>query len=121
MSNSRSKKITMKDVATYFYDNSGIKYDSHIFKVTIAQIKTLTKRGYTLERIKEVMEYIFKHLPPKGIYSFGYVLTVIEDIDKILSDIENQPIATIPTDIKIIGNKKKINNVKVNYDESLFK
>lgn len=117
-----AKKLTMKDVATYFYDKSGIKYDSHIFKVTIAQIKSLTGKGYNLEQIKEVTEYALNHQPPKGIYSFGYIMTVMEDVLKILSDIETQPIATLPVDdIKKIGNQSKIRNVKVSYDESLFR
>lgn len=117
-----SKKITMKDVATFFYDESGIKYDSHIFKVTIAQIKSLTKRGYTLEQIKEVSEYVLKHQPPKGIYSFGYIMMVMDDVLKILSNIENQVVATLPKgEIKKTGNQNKVNKVKANYDESLFR
>ena len=117
----KTKKLTMKDVVTYFYDNSGIKYDSHIFKVTVAQVKSLTGKGYTLEQIKEVIDYAIKHQPHKGIYSFGYIITVIEDISKILSDIETQPIAKLPNEIKTTGNKDKMRSVKVNYDESLFR
>ena len=117
-----SKKLTMKDVATYFYDESCIKYDSHIFKVTIAQIKTLTNRGYTLEQIKEVTRYALKHQPPKGIYSFGYIMMAMEDVLKTISDIENQPIATLPVEeIKKTGNQSKMKSIEVNYDESLFR
>lgn len=113
----------MKDLVTYFYQEFGIEYDAKSFKICIAQIKTLmNKKNYSIEQIKETIDYVSRHKPANGVYSFGYIITVIDDVQNILSEIENQPIATIPIkEIKTTGNKSKVTTVKTRYDESLFR
>lgn len=120
-SNSDIKNV--REMVIYFCDKSGVKYDNHSFVIAISQVKSLVKKGYSFEDIKETIDYAVKNSPPKGIYSFGYITTVIDDIQNKLKDLENQPTLEKISikDIKTTGNKNKMRKNKLNYDESLFK
>lgn len=106
----------------YFYDKIGVKCDSHSFVITISQVKSLIKKGYTFDEIKETIDYAIKNQPPKGIYSFGYITTVIEDVQKLFKELETQKTLDKITinDIKTTGNKNKIKKTTLNYDKNLF-
>lgn len=75
-----------KDVALYFIDVTAGNYDPDKIARTIKQVKVLMERGYTKEEIIAVIDYIIDR--KAGIYSFGYILSAIEDVMAKLREME---------------------------------
>lgn len=113
--------MNMKEIATHFFNLNEIKYDSNSFKIITKQMKTLMNKGYTLEQIYETINYVNKHYTVK-LYSFGFILVVIDEVQEKLSKLENQPTTAKITveDIKTSNNKNKMTFMEQKFDKDLF-
>lgn len=66
-----------KDVALYFLEESTVQEPTpYIIGKTIKQVKDLMEKGYTKQDIMDVIDYLVAH--GKKMYSFGYILTMME-------------------------------------------
>lgn len=112
----------IQDVVKHFYGKFNLPCDRKTAIITVNQIKTLNKRGYTNEQIVETIDYIIKHPPKRGVFSFGYICTTIDEIQSLLKELENQTILKVDkSKIKTKGNKAKMTQAKIMFDTSLFK
>ena len=114
--------MSIQDVVKHFYGKLDLPCDKKTAIITVNQIKTLNKRGYTNEKIIETIDYIVKHPPKRGVFSFGYVCTTIDEIQELLKELENQNTLKVDKDkLKTKGNKAKMTKAKVMFDTNLFK
>jgi len=68
-----------KSIALHFVETTTQKATRQIMSKTILQAKSLLEAGYTLEEIKEVIDFVVnvKHV---NMYSLGYVGASINDV-----------------------------------------
>ena len=74
-----------KDVAIYFMEQTNKTLTSKEVSKTIGQVKTLMLKGYTKTQIIDTIDYVIA-LTSITMYSFGYVVAVIDDTLKRIAD-----------------------------------
>lgn len=70
---------TAKDIALYFFLATDVRYTSSMIAKTINQVKALLEAGYTLQEIKDSIDYIVTKTSIQ-MYSLGYLSTSINSI-----------------------------------------
>ena len=68
-----------KEVAIYFLDMTQERFTPYMVSKSIVQAKSLLKSGYTVEEIKNVIDYIINNTNV-NMYSLGYVSTAINSV-----------------------------------------
>lgn len=79
-----------KELAIRFYEKTGLKYTNRDIMVSVQNAKTLLKAGYTYDEIKNTIDYCVDNPPPKGIYSFGFIVNQINKVTTLLKSKEKE-------------------------------
>lgn len=96
--------------------------------IAVKNAKTLLSAGYTFDEIKDTIEYCVSNPPPKGIYSFGYIISQVGRVTTMLKT-QNKKIAnTQALDKNMFNdyglgktdNKDKIKQREIKVDTSIF-
>ena len=124
MGDKLSNSIEAKEIILYYYEMLEIQVDKQIARY-INMAKHLLKT-YSKGEIKHTIDYCVKHQPSGGMYSFGFIGTMIEEISvQYRSDIAKEIIKKAEAESTEIGelpkasdNSKKLKNfgIKKEFD-----
>lgn len=82
-----------KDVASYFYQKTGIRGTPAMYAKTIKQAKSLLEAGYTEEEIIYCLDFVID-IKKIDIYSLGYLSYTIANIIKEVRATNSQKVAS---------------------------
>ena len=117
-----------KELVLLFYEKNELKFTNKDIMISVKNAKRLLEAGYTFDEIKDTIEYCVKNPPPKGIYSFGFIVHEINKVTTILKSQRKQETKEKTIDSSVfsnygitnVSNKDKIKPQKENGKISIF-
>lgn len=117
-----------KELVLLFYEKNELKFTNKDIMISVKNAKRLLEAGYTFDEIKDTIEYCVKNPPPKGIYSFGFIVHEINKVTTILKSQRKQEAKEKTIDSSIfsnygitnVSNKDKIKPQKENGKINIF-